>query len=113
MTDIFGNESEKSEPAFVSIPAFPIVRVLIANKILSPTNLNIKRGFGVNFVNLDELTKIEGHQFVSDTPGGFDSGLLLYGDSSVVYFPVLGLYKFHCSEHPDVEIEKGLISVSD
>ena len=112
VTDIFGNESEKSESTFISIPAFPVVRVVIANKILSPTSVNINRGYGVNFVNLDELSKIEGHQFVSDTPGVFSADLLLFSDSSVVYFPEVGLYNFHCSEHPGAGAEKGLISVS-
>jgi plastocyanin len=73
------------------------VQVVIKDFMFHPTNVTIKAGATMTWVNRDE----EPHTVTSDT-GLFRSGALDTNDTFVFKFDKPGTYHFLCSIHPQM-----------
>ncbi len=67
----------------------------------SQSELTIKQGETVTWINLDEVS----HTVTSDSDAVFESPLLKKGQSFSHTFTETGVYSYHCAPHPNMEVK--------
>lgn len=71
--------------------------VTIQNYAYSPSNITVKVGGRVTWLNKDTV----GHSATADDKS-FDTGVLQAGESSSITFAEAGTFPYHCSIHPNM-----------
>jgi plastocyanin len=83
------------------------VRITIAQHRFNPPRITVKAGTTVAWVNADRRS---GHAVRSTGPAGFQSPLLMAGQSWAHTFDKPGVYQYACGPHPEME---GTIEVTE
>jgi len=81
-------------------PAY--VQVSIANYAFNPSDLTVKAGTAVRWVNFDfvgHTVTFGGHD---DMGSGMDSGLMGHMGTFTTTFAEPGVYEYHCDPHPSM-----------
>jgi plastocyanin len=80
--------------------------VFLEYKTFNPTQLGVKKGTTVTFINKDNA-----NHTVTSTTNIFDSGKIKSGDSYTYTFNDEGVFYFYCSYHSSNSQEQGAIVV--
>ncbi|OGD57450.1 hypothetical protein A2V71_03390 [Candidatus Berkelbacteria bacterium RBG_13_40_8] len=89
--------SKNSSPS-TSAPT-PTSSVSIKNSAFDPQSLSVSSGTVVSWENFDNTA----HQIVNDSNlAGFESGVLDQGATFSFTFNQAGIFRYHCSLHPEM-----------
>ncbi len=115
-TDLFGNISDTSQITMLHVPIFPSDTIQFINSALDKQLVTVQQSWSVTWINRDQGIV---HTIVADDSilvntnfqPIFGTRFLKIDDADKVTFETIGLFPYHCEDHPFDDTEKGRVRV--